>query len=91
MEFLAENKQYSAEQIEIILFQIKEENINGIKLIKMPSYYFFGYLLMQCTSPRQSKMEFRFRVRDSLFQALGQWGRLKKRARDERDLVKKKL
>jgi len=25
----------------------------------------------------------------SLFQALGQWGRLKKRVRDERDLVKK--
>ena len=41
MEFLAENKQYSAEQIEIILFQIKKENINGIKLIKMLSYYFF--------------------------------------------------
>ena len=27
----------------------------------------------------------------SLFQALGQWGGSKKRARDERDLVKKKI
>ena len=27
----------------------------------------------------------------SLFQALGQWGRSKKRSRDERDLIEKKL
>jgi len=38
---------------------------------------------------RYKEVEFGF-WETSLFQALGQWGRSKKRARDERDLVKKK-